>query len=271
MIETKQFGPVTQFIMGRLIDGVPIYTMACYYVDGLLIDTGPVHVSSEIEEVFADYPVEIIVNTHHHEDHIGNNIIFQETQGLGPVFAHHLAVPRIIKPTQWIDRLRDYQLLVWGTPPPSNAVNIPEQIRTNKYIFDVIYTPGHSDDHISLLEADQGWLFAGDLFLAEEVKTLRSDENVNEMLKSLNKLLDYNFNTLFCSSGRVVNNARQAVEAKIAYWEELGTKIRELYSKKLGIDEIRERLLGKETMLFEPTEGDFAKSNLVKSFLTNFE
>jgi glyoxylase-like metal-dependent hydrolase (beta-lactamase superfamily II) len=82
MINAQRYGDVTQFIMGRLIDGQPVYTMASYYIDGLLIDTGPVHVADEIEAAFADFPIEQIVNTHHHEDHIGNNIVFQQKRGI---------------------------------------------------------------------------------------------------------------------------------------------------------------------------------------------
>ena len=41
MIKTQAYGPVTQFIMGREYEGQIIYSMACYYIDGLLIDSGP--------------------------------------------------------------------------------------------------------------------------------------------------------------------------------------------------------------------------------------
>lgn len=267
MIKIKHFGPVTQFEMARLIDGKALYSMACYYVDGLLIDSGPAHVAEEIETVFSSYPVNIIVNTHHHEDHIGNNIIFQKKYDTGPSLAHELAVPRIIDTDSWKSELYPYQQLVWGFAPPSKASVIGKNVKTTLYTFQVIHTPGHSIDHICLIEEKEGWLFSGDLFLAEKVSGLRSDEDVKQSLQSLYKLLDYDFNTIFCASGKVVKNAREAVKAKITYWEETASKIKTLYGKGFTFEEIRAELFGKESALFTITEEDFSKINLVRSFL----
>lgn len=43
---------------------------------------------------------------------------------------------------------------------------IPDRLYTDRYRFAVLHTPGHSNDHICLLEPDEGWLFSGDLFLS---------------------------------------------------------------------------------------------------------
>lgn len=267
MITVQDYGEVTQFTMGRLIDGKPVYTMACYYIDGLLIDTGPFHVADEIEGAFADYPVELIVNTHHHEDHISNNIVFQQRMSVRKTYAHSLAVPLIENPDLWTARLRAYQHLAWGIPPASQALPIGDSVKTSKYQFKVIHTPGHSPDHICLLEPEQGWLFAGDIFVREKVPTLRSDENVSDLLESLHKLLQYDFSRLFCSSGLVVEDAPEAIRRKIGYWEGLLTQVKELYLKDKTPDEIRELLLGRETVLYGPSEGDFGKINLIMSFI----
>lgn len=267
MISAQKYGDVTQFTMSRLVDGKPVYTMACYYLDGLLIDTGPFHVADEIEAAFADYSVDLIINTHHHEDHISNNIIFQQKLAVNRTYAHHLAVPLIEDPSLWTDRLRAYQHFAWGEPPASKVLPIGETVQTPKYKFTVIHTPGHSPDHICLLEPEQGWLFGGDIFVREKLPTLRSDENISELLASLKKLLQYDFNTLFCSSGLVVENAKEAVKRKIDYWEDLFAQVEELYHKNCSPEEIREKLLGKETVLFGPSEGDFGKINLIRSFI----
>ncbi len=267
LIDCRRHHEVTQFVMGRVVDGRPVYTMACYYVDGLLIDTGPVHVAGEIPAAFAEFPVHTIVNTHHHEDHIGNNAVFQEKLGVGPALAHEKAVPRIVDPRIWTGRLQPYQHFVWGAPPPSAARPIGEEVRTESYTFRVLHTPGHSDDHICLLEPERGWLFAGDLFISERAEVLRSDEDALLILDSLRRLLEYDFEVLFCASGLVARNARGAVAAKIAYWEDLKERAQALYRTGLDPEEIRERLLGPETALYGLTGGDFAKVHLVRSLL----
>jgi glyoxylase-like metal-dependent hydrolase (beta-lactamase superfamily II) len=176
-------------------------------------------------------------------------------------------MPLIENPALWTGRLRYYQHFAWGDPPPSKVLPLEAVLKTRRYTFQIIHTPGHSPDHICLLEPEQGWLFAGDVFVREKVPTLRSDENIKEMLASLHKLLQYEFSTLYCSSGTVVSNAKAALKRKIAYWEELGEKIIKLYKEGIEPEEIRERLLGKETVLYGPSEGDFGKINLVNSFI----
>jgi len=268
MIKTQSYDQVTQFLMGRDYEGQILYTMACYYLDGLLIDSGPMHVASELAAAFADYPVYQIVNTHHHEDHIGNNIWFQQNRRTGPALAPAAAVPLIEDPSLWSARIMPYCQITWGVPEASLALPLPEKIVTDSFDLLVIPTPGHCPDHISLLVPEQGWLFAGDLFLSEKVTTLRSDEDVNLMLQSLHKLLDYDFEMLFCSSGRVVESgARKAVAAKIAYWEEQREQIMQLHHAGLSDDEILKKLYGKESALFGPSEGDFGKIHLIRSFI----
>lgn len=268
MIKAQSYDQVTQFLMGRDYEGQILYTMACYYLDGLLIDSGPMHVASELATAFTDYPVSQIINTHHHEDHIGNNLWFQQNHLSGPALASADAGPLIENPSLWSARIMPYCQITWGIPEGSLAKPIPDKVVTNRFDLQVIPTPGHSPDHISLLEAKQGWLFAGDLFLAEKVTTLRSDEDVNIMLQSLYRLLDYDFEMLFCASGRVVeSSARKAVQAKINYWEEQKDAILSLHQSGVDESEILKRLYGKESALYGPSEGDFGKIHLIRSFI----
>lgn len=269
MIKPQAYGPVTQFTMGREYEGQLIYSMACYYIDGLLIDSGPFHVAGELAAAFADYPVKLIVNTHHHEDHIGNNVWFQQHLGVGPALAHELAVPLIEDPGRWASRIMPYCQVAWGEPPASKAAIIGNEVVSDNYRFTVINTPGHCPDHISLLEANQGWLFAGDLFLAEKVTTLRSDEDAKIILQSLKKLLQYDFSMLFCASGRVVESAaRSAIEAKIAFWEEQEEQINRLHRDGLSEEEILLQMYGRESALYALSDGDFGKIHLIRSFIT---
>lgn len=270
MIETAQFGPVTRLTMGRLLGGRPVYTMACYFVDGLLVDTGPVHVAAEIPAALGPFPVLTVVNTHHHEDHIGNNALVQQHFGTGPVLAHALAVPLITDTASWSGRLLPYQHLAWGAPPPSQAAPIPDVLAVGRRRYDVIHTPGHSDDHICLLEPDEGWLFSGDLFFSERVEMMRSDEDAGRILASLRLLLERDVRTIFCASGRVVEDGRRALAAKVEFWERLGAEACRLRALGRSPEEIRQELLGAESSLYALTGGDFGKIHLIKSLLRCF-
>lgn len=268
MIKCHRVGPVRQFLMGRVIDRRLIRAMACYYIDGLLIDSGTVHVSDELTAAFSGLPIHTLVNTHHHEDHIGNNSWLQKHRKLGPALAHPLAVPIIEKSSPLIMALPEYRLITWGDPPASLARAIGSEVITENYRFKVLETPGHSPDHISLLEPEKGWLFAGDLYFGEKVYEIHLDEDPNIMLDSLKKLLQYEFEYLFCSSGKILlEGARQAIENKIAFWEEQREHIRYLHKQGLEAGEIRDRLYGPETLLYTKCNEELGKIHLVQAFL----
>ena len=60
-----------------------------------------------------------------------------------------------------------YRRLAWGRRPRLEAGALGPGLRTRELRFDVLETPGHSPDHVCLWEPERGWLFTGDLFLAE--------------------------------------------------------------------------------------------------------
>lgn len=64
-----------------------------------------------------------------------------------------------------------------------------------------------------------------------------------------------------------MEDAQEAIKRKIAYWEGLLEQVKGLYYKNYSPDEIREKLLGNETILYGPSEGDFGKINLIMSFI----
>lgn len=266
MITRTDHGEVTQFVMGKEIDGKILFSMAVYYVDGILIDTGPCNVAEEAKDVFDGISVEKVVNTHHHEDHIGNNTYFN-AKGV-PVFAHELAVPLINEPSRWVSRMLHYQKLIWGIPPASICHPIGDSIESDKYGFKIIHTPGHSHDHICLLEDKEGWLFTGDLFLKEKVKLMRSDEDLHSGMMSLQKLLDYEFDTIFCSSGRIFDNAKQRVIAKLNWWQDIYQQVIQMTARGYDAIVIRDKLLGEENSIVQDTEGDVSKLNLIRSALS---
>ncbi|MDP3097187.1 MAG: MBL fold metallo-hydrolase, partial [Syntrophales bacterium] len=114
MIETALFEEVTQIRMSREIGGKPVYWVAAYLVDGLLIDTGCSFTADELAAFLDGRPVRKVVNTHFHEDHIGGNLALQEKFGV-EIFAPADSVPLIAREA----KLFPYQETVWGYPAPA--------------------------------------------------------------------------------------------------------------------------------------------------------
>lgn len=261
MIEVRRFGDVVQLKMGRTLLGRPLYITSAYFVDGLLIDTGPPVVATELRRFLADLAPRHVVNTHAHEDHVGNNKLLRE-RGLIPQ-AHALALPLIERPAfQHV-----YQRVVWGMIAPSTAAPLGEGVTTRHHAFKVLHTPGHSPDHVCLFEERHGWLFSGDLFLSPYVKVLRADEDPHQVIASLRKVLALPITTVFCGSGKVVDDGKTMLQRKLDFWERLRDQARALAAQGRSPQQIRRKLLGREGTFRIITFGHFSKQNLIDKLI----
>lgn len=264
MIETTSFEEITQIRMSREIDGKPLYWVAAYLVDGLLIDTGCSFTAAELETFLADRPLRRIVNTHFHEDHIGGNRLLQEKFGI-----------EILAPTESVPLIRrkpilfPYQEMVWGYPAPSEAYPIPSVIRTERYVFDVIDTPGHSAGHAAFVEKERGWCFSGDIFAREIIKFIRPEEEMGKTVASMKKLIDLPADRmiLFTSVGRIIEDGRRAMRDCIRYIEDLSRRAKALEKNGREVPEIIREIFGGEHAFATLTNGQYTTENLVRSVL----
>lgn len=168
MIDVRRFEEVFQIRMSREIEGKPFYWVSAYLIDGLLIDTGCRHTSGELINFLSEQKVDLVVNTHYHEDHIGGNADI--TRHCRPtIFAHPHSIPEIQNPAP----LASYRKLAWGVPEASSPIEIPDRIVTRNHIFHVVETPGHCSGHVALVEKDRGWVFSG-IFIRRGNSELRA-------------------------------------------------------------------------------------------------
>ncbi|MGE5543590.1 MAG: MBL fold metallo-hydrolase [Bacillota bacterium] len=264
MLKKTMAGPVKVFRSGRSIGDYVPYQVHAFLLEDTLIDTSCAWVRSEILAALEGETVARIMNTHHHEDHIGNNRAIQERFG-ADIYAHHNALPFLENPQAL--NLLPYQLAVWDYPEPSQGLPLEEHFHVGKYRFDVIYTPGHCDSHVCFYESKQRWLFTGDLFCGKGFKYLRADEDYNLIIDSLHKLAQLPVETIFCSLLGVVPNGQAAVLAKLDFMQRLRDKVLELHHLGLSPQEIRMQVLGEEEAMTQMTGGHYSKQNTVDSVL----
>lgn len=262
MLIATAYEQVTQIRMSRLPEIRSGSSVAVYLVDGLLVDSGPAHTAQELADFLKDKSVKIVVNTHYHEDHIAANAILQERYGVG-LLAHPLAISRISQRPE----LYPYQEQVWGYPVPSRPEPIGEYVTTENLRFDIIPTPGHSDDHICLMEKGRGWLFCGDLFYSTRAVVARPEENQWQIIASLKKIKGLKPRLLFTAAGFVISEPDAKLEQAVQYLEDLGQKVKGLSGKGLSPVQVRQQLFGDENPASEGTQGQFSSENLVKAFL----
>lgn len=78
MIEITRFEDIIQIRMKSEVDGAAQYWVSAYLVDGLLIDTGCIHTAEELGRFLESRRIHLVMNTHHHEDHVGANHLIQK-------------------------------------------------------------------------------------------------------------------------------------------------------------------------------------------------
>lgn len=262
-IHFKPNGFVNSIRMTSRFLGLPIFKVNAFFVDGLLIDTGFILGRDRFLKLLDTLHPNIVVNTHHHEDHTGNNFWIRKKYGLLPL-AHPKTFSYLQDPSEWIPW---YRRLVWGCPHPSEMGELDSKIQTQRFHFLVIPTPGHSDDHICLFEPNEGWLFSGDLFISERVKYMREDEDVYSLLDSLKRVVALKPKKMFCSFSGTIENPEVAIHQKIDHLENLKNEVEKGVQRGLSTREIQRRLLGRGDQFSLISSGHVSKQNLIKAFL----
>lgn len=106
-----------------------------------------------------DWTLKLIVSTHGHWDHIGDNAAVAEHTGA------HIAVHPLDR-----ERLTNPQPLYapFDIVPSVPAVDLAEGgvVRFGDISLEVLHTPGHTEGSVCLLERDEGLLFSGDTLFA---------------------------------------------------------------------------------------------------------
>ncbi len=253
--------------MAKTVLGRPIYFTASYFVDGLLVDAGPPVLEKEFLAYLQDKAVEVLVNTHHHEDHIGNNAVLQEKRHV-PIYAFSLALPALANPL--LLRMALYRRFSWGVPRASHANPIGRKLHVGGRSYEIFYTPGHSDKDITIFEPNEGWAFTGDLFVRGKDIVLRRGSNVKKIMSSLEFLKSLEIRILFPGSGHPVLNPKEELEKKLASLYDLKEAILTLHKTGVSISEIKARLFPHTPLLARISAGDYSAENLIQSFLQNF-
>jgi len=128
--------------------------------EAIAIDVATPSLAWIAEELTArDWALKLIVSTHGHWDHIGDNAAVAEHTG-AEIAVHPLDRERLTNPQPLY--------APFDIVPSVPAVELAEGgvVRFGEIALDVLHTPGHTEGSVCLLERDEGLLFSGDTLFA---------------------------------------------------------------------------------------------------------
>ena len=153
--------------------------------EAIAIDTATPCLAWIAEELAErDWTLKLIVSTHGHWDHVGDNAAVAEHTGadiaVHPADAHRLTDPKpLFAPFEVIPSVPAVELAEGGV------------VRFGTIELQVLHTPGHTEGSVCLYARDEGLLFSGDTLFAGgwgRVDLPGGDESA--MVESLARLAD---------------------------------------------------------------------------------
>jgi glyoxylase-like metal-dependent hydrolase (beta-lactamase superfamily II) len=267
IVKQYTFGEVEAFRLGFSPVGPPLMSVFFYIADGMVIDTGQRNMQKYVLELLKDKNPAQVLLTHHHEDHSGNAAAINRVRHI-PVRGHSLTAKKMDAPF----RILPYQHYIWGRTTPVKISPLTPIIETERLRFRPIHTPGHSKDHTVYLEEQNGWLFSGDLYLGDKIKFFRSDERITDQIASLKKVLEFDFESLFCAHRPCIKNGKTHLRNKLDFLEEFYGNILILMQKGFSEKEIiRKTGNGADRKVKWVTMGNASFANMVRSVIRSEE
>jgi glyoxylase-like metal-dependent hydrolase (beta-lactamase superfamily II) len=163
----------------------------------LLFDTGMgISVLKKITAELTKLPI-IVLNSHTHDDHVGDNWEFDTVYGMNTDFTRKNALgsreaaQAEITPDQICGSLpKAFDAKAYATRPwsISGYLHDGERFDLGGRVMEVVFTPGHTPDAIALIDRANGLLFTGDTYYPAPIWLFRPETDLDAYEASIQRL-----------------------------------------------------------------------------------
>ncbi|MHA2191255.1 MAG: MBL fold metallo-hydrolase [Candidatus Thorarchaeota archaeon] len=265
MIEIVPFDKnITSVKTATEYNGEAILWMYTYKVDNVLFDAGCANAKAELEDYKSQNKIDLVYTTHPHEDHVGGLSIFTPE---ATIFAQPDSIGLLKKPPE----LSEFFAFAWGQPEPVDSVEImPSEFDIGAFHFKVIPVPGHYHDMVGFYEPEKKWFFSADAIPLPSRKYIAMpDENVPQMIATMEKILELDISVLFDAHKGPVESPQEHIKIRIEYLKKTEKEVKSLHQEGKSVPEIVETLEFKKPWYLDLTKDRFGVDFFVKSLLND--
>ena len=233
-----------------------------FTTDGLLIDTGAKSYENQIIPFLKEASIDVVALTHSHEDHTGTAPWIQENLNI-PMYISPLGIDTCSRLAPYPKYRQD----IWGKRKPFKPLPISDKVQSRKKEWIVLDTPGHSQDHIALLNKESGTLFTGDLFVSPKTKIIMKSESIPQIMDSIRRVLTYDFGSMFCCHAGYIQDGKTKLHQKLDYLENLCGEVNNLYANGLSVEEIDQKIFRRKYPITFVSDGEWDSLHIITSLI----
>jgi len=255
MLALERLGEVTRVRLQSRSGALAGYDVSVYLTRDVLIDTGFPRAHAMLRRLVAERRPRGAMVTHWHEDHAGN-VPLLASIGVPLALAAGTCAMLQRRPP-----IRLYRRTVWGRPAPFDGRHEPFADDA----LAMIATPGHTDDHHVVWDAERGTLFSGDLWLGVRARLMHEHEDPRRIVRSLRQVASLAPARMFDAHRGEVRTPVRAIGARIAYLEETIETIERRIAAGWSDRAIVREVLGGEELVAWLSHGEYARRNVVRA------
>ena len=256
MIEIQRFDDVERIRLASWGSRLAGMDVSAYLVRGVLVDSGFPLARRALSRLLDERSVSGAMLTHYHEDHAGNADLLA-ARGI-PLVMHPTTLSRLRKHEQ----IRAYRRIVWGTPralaSAVTAFSSPPSLR-------FVHTPGHSEDHQIVWDAERATVFSGDLWLGVRARVMHEAEDPFRILESLKAVRALSPRRMFDAHRGFVREPVEAIGAKIGFLEDTIAAVRAKIDAGWSDRAIVRGVFGGDETVAIVSRGEYSRANFVRA------